>query len=94
MNKQILDKLMEINSIRSYHQLAQNVDLPYTTLLDLVKGKGERLSNIKTLANFFGVPLSTLIDNKETFFLINEDNKVISKQEYEANLLFAFLLQD
>ena len=85
---------MEINSIRSYYQLAQNVDLPYTTLLDLVKGKGERLSNIKTLANFFGVPLSALVDNNPGLFLITEDNKIISKKEYETNLLLAFLLQE
>ena len=41
-----------------------------TTLLDLVRGKGERLSNIKIIADFFGVQMSYLIDEPRKIVLL------------------------
>ena len=68
---------MKLNGISSYFYLAQKISIPYTTLLDLVKGKGEKLSNIRIIADFFGVNVSYLIEeNKKTFYEIDELNKV------------------
>ncbi len=77
MNIRALNELMKLNGISSYFYLAQKIPIPYTTLLDLVKGKGEKLSNIRIIADFFGVKLSYLIeDNDKTFLEIDELNKV------------------
>ena len=77
MNIRVLNELMKLNGISSYFFLAQKIPIPYTTLLDLVKGKGEKLSNIRIIADFFGVKLSYLIeDNDKTFLEIDETNKV------------------
>ncbi len=77
MNIRALNELMKLNGISSYFYLAQKISIPYTTLLDLVKGKGEKLSNIRIIADFFGVNVSYLIEeNKKTFYEIDELNKV------------------
>ena len=77
MNIRVLNELMKLNGISSYFFLAQLIPIPYTTLLDLVKGKGEKLSNIRIIADFFGIKLSYLIeDNDKTFLEIDEQNKV------------------
>ena len=52
MNIRALNELMKLNGISSYFYLAQKIPIPYTTLLDLVKGKGEKLSNIRIIADF------------------------------------------
>ena len=91
MNKRVLDKLMKRNSLTSYLQLAKEIDIPYTTLLDLINGKGERLSNFRIIANYFAVPLSALI-SKNKYILLTEDDKIIIKDESNANAFLSFLI--
>ena len=86
MNIRALNELMKLNGISSYFYLAQKIPIPYTTLLDLVKGKGEKLSNIRIIADFFGVKLSYLIeDNDKTFLEIDELNKHIKLCNFIEN---------
>ncbi|HIS38995.1 MAG TPA: helix-turn-helix transcriptional regulator [Candidatus Onthousia faecavium] len=91
MNKHILKKLMKKNSLTSYLQLSKAVDIPYTTLLDLINGRGERLSNFRIIANYFAVPLSTLI-SKNKYILLTEDDKILIKDESNVNVFLSFLL--
>ena len=64
------------NNIKSYYQLAKETNFPYTTLLDLINGKGEKLTNIKIIATYFNVSPSYLIDDNSYFITINENNFV------------------
>ncbi len=77
MDINILKTLMKLNGINSYLQLSKVISIPYTTLLDLINGKGERLSNIKIIANYFNVSLA-LLTNEVTkeYIVINEDNSI------------------
>ena len=76
MNLKVLNALMEANGINSYFQLAKKTIIPYTTLLDLVRGKGERLSNIKIIADFFGINVSYLIGEEKLLITVDEDNNI------------------
>ena len=94
MNIQILNELMRQNEIPSYLQLSKETRIPYTTLLDLVRGKGERLSNIKTIADFLGVKMSDLLDEPRKIVTINERNNVIVEKENGYNSVLSNLLSD
>lgn len=94
MNIQILNELMRQNEIPSYFQLSKETRIPYTTLLDLVRGNGERLSNIKTIADFFGVKMTYLIDEPVKIITINEKNRVIVEKETGYNSILSNLLSD
>ena len=88
MNIQILNELMRQNEIPSYFQLSKETNIPYTTLLDLVRGNGEKLSNIKMIADFFGVKMTYLIDEPTKIVTINEKNRVIVEKETGYNYYF------
>ena len=77
MNIRALNELMKLNGISSYFHLAQKILIPYTTLLDLVKGKEKNLVILRIIADFFGVKLSYLIEETTRLLLeIDELNKV------------------
>ena len=94
MNIQILNELMRQNEIPSYFQLSKETHIPYTTLLDLVRGKGEKLSNVKTIADFLGVKMSYLLDEPRKIVTINERNNVIVEKENGYNSVLSNLLSD
>ena len=94
MNIQILNELMRQNDIPSYFQLSKETNIPYTTLLDLVRGNGEKLSNIKMIADFFGVKMTYLIDEPTKIVTINEKNRVIVEKETGYNSILSNLLSD
>ncbi len=94
MNIQILNELMRQNEIPSYFQLSKETNIPYTTLLDLVRGNGEKLSNIKMIADFFGVKMTYLIDEPTKIVTINEKNRVIVEKETGYNSILSNLLSD
>lgn len=76
MNIEVLNDLMKQNNISSYFKLANELDIPYTTFLDLVRGKGEKLTNIKLIANYFNVSISTITEVKQEYITIDENNKI------------------
>ena len=94
MNIQILNELMRQNEIPSYFQLSKETRIPYTTLLDLVRGKGEKISNIKTIADFLGVKMSDLLDEPRKIVTINERNNVVIEKENGYNSVLSNLLSD
>ena len=94
MNIQILNELMRQNEIPSYFQLSKETHIPYTTLLGLVRGDGKRLSKIKTIADFFGVKMTYLIDEPVKIITINEKNRVIVEKETGYNSILSNLLSD
>ena len=94
MNIQVLNELMRLNGIPSYFQLSKETHIPYTTLLDLVRGKGEKLSNIKTIADFLGVKMSYLLDEPRKIVTINEKNNVIVEKENGYNSVLSNLLSN
>lgn len=94
MNIQILNELMRQNEIPSYFQLSKETQIPYTTLLDLVRGNGEKLSNIKMIADFFGVKMTYLIDETAKIITINEKNKVTVEKETGYNSILSNLLSN
>ena len=94
MNIQVLNELMRLNGIPSYLQLSKETHIPYTTLLDLVRGNGEKLSNIKMIADFFGVKMTYLIDEPTKIVTINEKNRVIVEKETGYNSILSNLLSD
>ncbi len=81
MNKEVLDQLMKGYKIKSYFQLSKEICMPYTTLLDLVNGRGERVTNIKLIADFFNVPLHLLIDETKFFYILDDHNNLIEIPE-------------
>jgi len=68
--------------------------IPYTTLLDLIRGNGEKLSNIKMIANFFSVNITYLIDEPIKIITINENNKVTVEKETGYNSILSNLLSN
>ncbi len=94
MNIQILNELMRQNEIPSYFQLSKEIQIPYTTLLDLIRGNGEKLSNIKIIANFFSVNITYLIDEPIKIITINENNKVTVEKETGYNSILSNLLSN
>ena len=94
MNIRTLNELMKLNGITSYFHLAKEISMPYTTLLDLIKGKGEKLSNIKIIADFFGVKISYLVDENRKIITINEKNNVIIEKEIGYNSILSNLLSN
>ena len=94
MNIQVLNELMRLNGIPSYFQLSKETHIPYTTLLDLVKGEGKKLSNVKTIADFLGVKMSYLLDEPRKIVTINERNNVIVEKENGYNSVLSNLLSD
>mgnify|MGYP005804990543 CR=1 FL=1 len=94
MNIKVLNELMKLNGITSYFHLSKETSIPYTTLLDLIRGKGERLSNIKTIADFFGVKVSYLIEESRRIITINEKNNIIIEKETGYNSLLSNLLSN
>ena len=58
MNIEILNELMKIHNISSYFQLSKRISIRYTTLLDLIDGRAEKLTNIRLIADFFAVDIS------------------------------------
>ncbi len=81
MNIETLNELMKINNINSYLQLSKKIAIPYTTLLDLINGRGDKLSNIRLIADFFGVKISYLIEDNKKIITINEKN-LVSVEKY------------
>ena len=81
MNIEILNELMKIHNISSYFQLFKRISIPYTTLLDLINGRGDKLSNIRLIADFFGVKISYLIEDNKKIITINEKN-LVSVEKY------------
>ncbi len=94
MNTEILEKLMEESNIKSYYKLAKELEVPYTTLLDLVHGKVLKTMTIKTVAEYFHVTLDMLVEPTTYYNVINEDDLLKSylpiKKE-EQNHLFYLL---
>ena len=90
MNIEVLEKLMEKKQIRSYYQLAKLVDIPYTSLLDLIHGRGLRATNIKLLADFFEVTIDCLMNPTTYYHVLLENNEIkiyllLTKEEqYQA----------
>ena len=90
MNIEILEKLMEKKQIRSYYQLAKLVDIPYTSLLDLIHGRGLRATNIKLLADFFEVTIDCLMNPTTYYHVLLENNEIKSyllltkEEQYQA----------
>ena len=78
MNIEVLEKLMEKKQIRSYYQLAKLVDIPYTSLLDLIHGRGLRATNIKLLADFFEVTIDCLMNPTTYYHVLLENNETKS----------------
>lgn len=87
MNIEILNELMKIHSISSYFQLSKRISIPYTTLLDLINGRGEKLSNIRLIADFFGVNISYLIEDNKKIITINEKNLVSVEKDIGYNFI-------
>ena len=94
MNIRLLNELMRLNGITSYLQLSKETYIPYTTLLDLVRGKGERLSNIRTIADFFGVKMTYLIDEPKNIITINENNNLVIEKETGYHSILSNLLSN
>lgn len=94
MNIQVLNELMRKNAIPSYYQLAKDAHIPYTTLLDLVRGKGDKLSNIKILADFFSVKMTYLIEDNGQIVTINEKNKIKTEKITGYNSILSNLLSN
>ena len=94
MNIQVLNELMRLNGITSYLHLSKEIHIPYTTLLDLVIGKEERLSNIKIIDDFFGVKMSYLIDEPRKIVTINEKNNIKIEKETGYNNVLSNLLSN
>ncbi len=94
MNIQVLNELMKLNGITSYFNLSQKIDIPYTTLLDLIRGKGEKISNIKLIANYFNVSMSYLIEEPRKIITINENNSLVIEKETGYNSLLSNLLSN
>ncbi len=92
MNKNILDELMKLNGINSYLKLSQKIDIPYTTLLDLINGKGEKLSNIKIISNYFNVSLSNLVEDKKYYIIIDEKDNIKVKLETDYTSFASILI--
>lgn len=92
MNIKVLNELMKLNSITSYFHLSKEIDIPYTTLLDLVNGKGEKLTNIKIIANYFHVSIGTLVDNEKIYITIDENNNITEKIKTDYNSYETFLI--
>ncbi len=78
MNIEVLEKLMEQKKIRSYFKLAKLVNIPYTTLLDLIHGKGLKVTTIKTLADFFNVSIDCLVNPTTYYNVLLENNRIKS----------------
>ncbi len=94
MNVEVLNKLMEINKVNSYFQLAKEVKIPYTTLLDLVNGRGERLSNIRIIADYFNVSISTLVEQEITYITVDEEGKIKEKKKEGYNSVISILISN
>lgn len=94
MNIKVLNELMKIHNISSYFQLSKRISMPYTTLLDLVNGRGERLSNIRLIANFFGVAISYLIEQDKKIISISENNLVSIERGVGYNGIITSLLSN
>ena len=62
--------------------------------IDFIKGKGEKLSNIKIIADFFGVKISYLVDENRKIITINEKNNVIIEKEIGYNSILSNLLSN
>lgn len=94
MNLEILEKLMEDHHITSYYKLAKFVDIPYTTLLDLVHNKGLKVTTIKTIADFFNVTVDLLISPTTYYNVIVDDESIesyIPLTKEQQNHLFYLL---
>lgn len=91
MNIEILKKLMKINNISSYLQLSKQTAIPYTTLLDLINGRGDKLNNIRIIADFFGVKISYLLEDNKKIITIDEQNLISVEKYIGYNFLFNLL---
>lgn len=78
MNLEILEKLMEENHIRSYLKLSQILDIPYTSLMDLIHGRGLKITNIKQIADFFKVTIDCLVSPITYYNIVLENNTIKS----------------
>ncbi len=94
MNKEVLTKLMKLKKINSYYQLAKHIDISYTTLLDLINGKGERLSNFKIIATYFNVPLTILVEDLQYFIVIDKSDKVRKIAKLSNKNIIYYLIND
>ncbi len=74
MNTEILELLMKEKKIKSYYQLAKEMNIPYTSLLDIVHGKGLKITNMKMIANFFDISIDCLTSKTTYYYVIKEDN--------------------
>ena len=82
MNIEILDMLMDNKKIKSYYQLAKEMEFPYTTLLDLVHGRSINLYSIEHIANYFGVSKILLLEPTRVYQLLKEDNNISGSNFY------------
>ena len=98
MNLSTLKNLMKQRKIKSYFQLAREVEIPYTTLLDVVHGKSKNSYLIKTLADYFGIKSTILLEKLEPYQIILEDGRrkrfLYTKPLEEQNALVRLLLQE
>lgn len=78
-NKEVLSKNLKkyiVKSGKDRSAIAEDLDLPYSTMTDWVNGKKyPRINNIEKLAAYFGVSKSDLIEDFEE---IKKDNDRLS----------------
>ena len=95
MNLEVLKILMKEKHIASYYQLANFIDVPYTSLLDLVHGRSKNLDNFKQIATYFEVPASILFEPTTYYGVITEENELkfyFPTDQYEQINAFVSLL--
>ncbi len=98
MNVEVLEQLMDNKKITSYYQLAKKMNLPYTSLLDWVHGKGQKICNLKLISDFLGVDVYYLLAPTRYYYVLLEDNTLLSSlvcdREDEMACFCRLLLQE
>ncbi|MBE6146903.1 MAG: helix-turn-helix transcriptional regulator [Firmicutes bacterium] len=96
VDRQYLEKLMKINGIENYKELAKKCHLKYTTILYIYKGNNPGIETFIKIADYFHISVDSLLcrSKKETLVVISEEciRKITLRSTENLKSVITYLL--